>query len=153
MKRLSIFIYVLITVFILAASVYAASKGNTTIQSFSKAKKTWLKKFTVPTKQLFTANPNTPRANMWFIQTDMFPFQTMGTFRIFLGNVTVCVNHMFALGVLGFAIKSCLVATVYLLYQDFFRFAEGLYSGVAFGSCVDWSGECENCDQDVDEYW
>jgi hypothetical protein len=39
MKRLSIFIYALITVFILATSVHAASKGNTTNQSFSKAKK------------------------------------------------------------------------------------------------------------------
>jgi hypothetical protein len=47
------------------------------------------------------------------------------------------MNNLFALGVLGFAIKSCLVAAVYLLYQDFFSFAEGLYGGVAFGSCVD----------------
>jgi hypothetical protein len=44
---------------------------------------------------------------------------------------------MFAQGVLGFAIKSSLVATVYLLYQDFFSFAKRLYGGVAFGSCVD----------------
>ncbi len=43
MKRLSIFIYVLITVFTLATSVHAASKGNTTIQSFSKAKKILIK--------------------------------------------------------------------------------------------------------------
>jgi hypothetical protein len=41
---------------------------------------------------------------------------------------------MFALGVLGFAIKSSLVTPVYLLYQDFFRFAEGLDGGVAFGT-------------------
>jgi hypothetical protein len=47
------------------------------------------------------------------------------------------MNHLFALGVLGFAIKSCLVAPVYLLYQDFFGFAEGLDGGVTFGSCVD----------------
>ena len=46
------------------------------------------------------------------------------------------MNHMFALGVLGFTIKSCLVASVHLLYQDFFRFAEGLDGGVAFGSCL-----------------
>jgi hypothetical protein len=44
---------------------------------------------------------------------------------------------MFALGVLGFTIESCLVAPVNLLYQDFFCFAEGLYGGVAFGSCLD----------------
>jgi len=44
---------------------------------------------------------------------------------------------MFALGVLGFAVKGCLVGTIHLLYQDFFSFAEGLYGGVAFGSCVD----------------
>jgi hypothetical protein len=44
---------------------------------------------------------------------------------------------MFALGVLGFTIESCLVAPVNLLYQDFFSFAEGLYGGVAFGSCLD----------------
>jgi hypothetical protein len=44
---------------------------------------------------------------------------------------------MFALGVLGFAVKGCLVGTVYLLYQDFFGFAEGLDGGVTFGSCVD----------------
>jgi hypothetical protein len=62
------------------------------------------------------------------------------------------MNHMFALGVLGFAVKSCLVGTVYFLNQDFFGFAERLDGGVAFGSCVDRSGECENCDQDEDEY-
>jgi deoxyribonuclease-1 len=45
MKRLSIFIYALITVFTLVTSVHAAgSKGNTTIQSFSKAKKILIKK-------------------------------------------------------------------------------------------------------------
>jgi hypothetical protein len=67
----------------------------------------------------------------------MLPFQAMSPFRIFLGNVTVCVNNMFALSVLGFTVKSCLVRTVYLIYQDFFSFAERLNGGVAFGSCVD----------------
>ena len=43
MKRLSIFIYVLITVFTLTTSAHAASKGNTTIQSFSKSKKILIK--------------------------------------------------------------------------------------------------------------
>jgi len=47
------------------------------------------------------------------------------------------MNHLFALGVLGFTIKSCLVSTVNLLYQYFFGFAERLVGGVAFGSCVD----------------
>jgi hypothetical protein len=44
---------------------------------------------------------------------------------------------MFALSVLRLAVKSCLVGTVYLLYQNFFGFAEGLDIGVAFGSCMD----------------
>ncbi len=39
MKRLSIFFFALVTVFTLTTSLHAASKGNTTIQSFSKAKK------------------------------------------------------------------------------------------------------------------
>jgi len=82
----------------------------------------------------------------------MLPLQTMGPSRIFLRNIPVCMNHMFSLGVLGFAIKGCLAASVYLLYQDFFCFAEGLNFGVAFGSCVDRGGECENCDKGVDEY-
>jgi hypothetical protein len=44
MKKLSIFIYVLITVFTLATSIHAAgSNGNTTIQSFNKAKKIMIK--------------------------------------------------------------------------------------------------------------
>jgi len=43
MKRLSIFIYVLITIFVLTTSVHAAPKGNTTIQSFNKAKKILIK--------------------------------------------------------------------------------------------------------------
>ena len=59
---------------------------------------------------------------------------------------------MFALGVLGFAIESCLVAPVNLLYQNFFSFAEGLYGGVAFGTCMDGSRESESCDQGVNEY-
>jgi len=54
---------------------------------------------------------------------------------------------MFALGVLGFTIESCLVAPVNLLYQDFFSFAEGLYGGVAFGTCMDGSGKDENIGQ------
>ncbi len=67
----------------------------------------------------------------------MLPLQAMGAFRISLGHISVCMNHMFALGVLGFAIKSRLVATVYLPYQDFLGLAEGLYGGVAFESCMD----------------
>jgi hypothetical protein len=73
---------------------------------------------------------------------NMLPFQTMGSFRIFLGNISVCMNHMFAQGVLGFAIKSCLVATVNLLYQDLFSLVEGLVFCVTRGLIGIGSGNC-----------
>ena len=54
------------------------------------------------------------------------------------GMVLSCrVNNMFALSVLGFAVKSCLVGTVNFFNQDFFSFVKGLDGGVAFGSCMD----------------
>ena len=66
----------------------------------------------------------------------MLPLKATCPFRFCLGHIPICVDDVFALGVLGTTIKSCLVAPVYILYQDLFGFIEGLVFGIACYFCV-----------------
>ena len=75
---------------------------------------------------------------------DMLPLEPARLPRFPSGNVAVVVNHMFALGVLGSAIKGDLVGAVNFPHQDPFRLADRMNFAVAFLAGI--NGQCEQAD-------
>ena len=70
---------------------------------------------------------------------DMLPLQPPRPFRFSFGNVTVTVDHIFSLCVLGAAIKGFLMAAVNFPHQDSFRLGEGLNLAVTFAAGINRS--------------
>ena len=67
---------------------------------------------------------------------DMLPFEATRTARFSFRNVSVIMNHIFALCVLGSAIKGCLVGTVNFPYQNSLRLVKRTNLRIPFSGSI-----------------
>lgn len=72
---------------------------------------------------------------------NVFPFQPVSPFTIFLWAIIVARQDLFLSGEWATTIEGCLVVIIDLSQEDLFGFAEGLDGCVAMVSCVKGAGE------------